>query len=220
MKTLARELIKPLALAALVLAISGNGTAGSIDYLVTINTSSVSGSAGFLDFQFNPGNAGSQLAGAEITLFDAGGGTLGAAGSIQSTGDVTGTLPGTLIFTNDQSFNDYFQGFTYGSSVSFMLELFGPALSTPNNAATAGSTFGVGLYDDSQNPIVTDQGNTTGFAGSVDINRDGTTTTHAYPTGTERPSVTSFQQVVPEPATWILALLCACGLAAARKLHA
>src|SRR5579862_2557176 len=43
-----------------------------VSYLVSVNTSSVSGNSGFLDFQFNPGNSTTQQATAVISNFTGG----------------------------------------------------------------------------------------------------------------------------------------------------
>lgn len=188
----------------IALATAGTAAAATT-YLFTVDTNSVNGTSGFLDFQFNPGNPTSQAATAEILSFT--GGSLG--GSPDITGDVSGTLPGTVTLTNSSALNEYFQQFTYGDSLSFLLSLTGPALSSPNGTANAGTVFGLGLYDETQSPILTDQGSTTGFAGQVDLNLDGSTTATAFPNGNQ-PGVVTIQ-TVPEPATGML-VLCA-GLA-------
>jgi hypothetical protein len=167
-----------LALTALGI-ISAMPVAAAVAFSVTVNTSSVSGSSGFLDFQFNPGNATSQAATAQIVNFTAAGGSVTGVPSIN--GNVSGTLPGTLTFVNSTALNEYFQGFNYGTGFSFVLILSGPALDSPNGTATAGSLFCLGLYDSKQNPILTNQTQTTGAAGTVDINLNGTTTTTAFP---------------------------------------
>jgi len=182
---LRRSVTTALAVAALA-AISAQPAAASAAYIVTIDTSSVNGTSGFLDFQFNPGNNTSQPATAQILNFTTDG-TLSGVPSI--TGNVSGTLPGTVTFANSTALNEFFQGFNYGTRVSFLLVLSGPAIDAPNGTSTAGSTFGVGLYDNTQTPILTNQGGTTGFAGQVDINLDGTTTATAFPTATLGPSV-------------------------------
>jgi hypothetical protein len=84
-----------------------------------------SGTSGSLDFQFNPGSLASQSVSLQILNF-ASDGTL--AGSPTLTGDVNGTLPATLTFDNGTTFNDYFQGFTFGTALSFDVSLYGPAL--------------------------------------------------------------------------------------------
>ncbi len=163
----------------------------AVTYVVTVNTTAVNATPGFLDFQFNPGNGTSQSATATISNFAVVGGALNGAPSVN--GNVIGVLPATVTIVNSTALNEAFQGFTYGTSFSFVLTLSGPAIDTPNGVATAGSTFGIGLYDNTQNPILTDQGALTGFAGQVDINLNGTNTPTAFPTAGAGPSVVTFQ---------------------------
>ena len=193
MSALLRPALPTVLTVAALAMLSVKPASAVVTYTVTVDTSSVAGTMGFLDFQFNPGNSTSQLAVAQITNFNPDGGTLTGAPMIN--GNVTGTLPGTVTFVNSTALNEYFQGFTYGTKVSFVLMLSGPAIDSPNGMATAGSTFGLGLYDMSQNPILTNQGGTTGFAGEVNINLDGTTTPIGFPTATAGPSVVTFGTV-------------------------
>jgi len=44
----------------------------------------------------------------------------------------TGDASGTLTFDNGTGFNDYFDGFTFVTTSSFQVSLYGPALSSPN----------------------------------------------------------------------------------------
>ncbi len=167
-----------------------------VQYQVTVNTASVVTTTGFLDFQFNPGNASSQSATAVLSNFS--GGTINGAPS--TTGNVSGTLPTTVTMINSTPFQELFQSFTFGPSFTFLLSLSGPALDTPNGTSTAGTTFGLGLYDSGQNPILTSQGAGTGFAGQVQINLNGSTTPTGFLQSTGAPSVVTFVQVVvPEP---------------------
>jgi hypothetical protein len=193
-------------IAGTTFALATSTARASAIYNVAVDTSSVSGSQGFLDFQFDPGNASSQAATAVIGNFNTVGGTLIPPPS--TTGSVVGLLPGTVTFTNNTALNEYFEGFKYGASFSFTLTLSGPALDSPNGTATAGTTFGLGLYDQNQNPILTNQGATTGFAGQVDILLNGSTSATAFPNGTG-PSVVTFTRVtngVPDPGSTVLLL--------------
>jgi hypothetical protein len=157
----------------LVWSIAGVMFAGPITYNVTVNTSSISGTAGSLDFDFNPGPLITQTASLQILTFS--GGT--PSGSPTVIGDVTGTLPGTLTFDNQKPFNDYFQTFQFGSTLSFGVSLFGPALSSPNGTATSGSTFAFSMFSNAAGtkPVLTTD-KTNGFAFVVEVNLDGTTT--------------------------------------------
>jgi hypothetical protein len=187
--------------AALVLLSAGSATASSVQYLVTVNTSPVNTTSGFLDFQFNPGDASSQSATAQIMNFNSGGGTLVFnLGSPQASLSVSGTLPDTVTLVNATAVNDYFQEFTYGDFFSFVLSLTGPALDSPDGTATAGTTFGILLLD-GQNSILTN--NSAGVSGQVLVNLDGSTTPQSFPTATGGPSVVTFQEL-PEPGTMFL----------------
>ena len=211
------------AAAALALLGAGHAQGASATYFISVNTSSVTGTLGFLDLQFNPGNNTSQAATATITNFQGGG-----LGAPQNTGNVSGTLPASLTLVNSTPLNEVFQAFTYGSSFSFVLTLSGPALDTPNGTATAGTTFGLGLYDNTQNPILTNQTLLTGFALQIDIGLNGTAASTAFPTATNGPSVANVQAIVssstiPTLSEWGMVLfgmlLCGWGALSLRKVH-
>jgi hypothetical protein len=182
-------------------------SAEPITYDVTVNTSSISGTAGSLDFQFNPGPLVTQAASVEILDFMSDGGML--VGSPVTMGDVTGALPGTstsgVTFVNDTAFNDYFQGFTYGSTLSFQVSLFGPALSTPDGVSTSGSMFAFSMFSDAAGtmPVLTSD-TVNGFAFTIDVNLDGTTTVTNCSPQTTIPTTTVTNcspQTTPEPNT-------------------
>jgi hypothetical protein len=79
---------------ALLACLAGVVSADTITYGVTVNTSSISGTAGSLDFQFNPGPLVTQAASLQILSFASNG---SLAGSPSLTGDVTGgPMPATL----------------------------------------------------------------------------------------------------------------------------
>src|SRR5208282_1452048 len=94
----------------LLLCVTGTAAASPITYDVTVDSSSISGTAGSFDFEFNPGPLVTQAASLQILNFSSDG-TL--AGTPALTGDVMGALPTTVTFDNGTAFNDYFEGFTY-----------------------------------------------------------------------------------------------------------
>jgi hypothetical protein len=147
--------------------------ADGVTYDFTVNTSSVTGQAGSLDFQFNPGALLTQSASLQILNFSSN----GTLGSSVLTGDTSGALPGTVLFNNGGSFNDYFTGFTYGSTITFAVNLFGPAVVSPDGVSTSGSTFAFSLFSDAAGtvPVLTSD-TVNGFAALVNVNLDGSTT--------------------------------------------
>jgi hypothetical protein len=179
----------------LVLGTSWALSANPITYDFTVDTASVSGDAGSLDFQFNPGPFVTQSASLQILNF-ASNGTL--AGSPTLTGDVSGALSGPLTFDNGTGFNDYFEDFTFGSTISFQVSLFGPALSSPDGTSTSGSAFGFSIFSDSAGtiPILTSDPN--GIASMISVNLDGTTT---LTTSSAQTTVAPAESTVPEPST-------------------
>jgi uncharacterized protein (TIGR03382 family) len=191
---------------ALCLSLAGVSSASPITYMVTVNTSSILGTAGSIDFEFNPGGLISQPANLQILSF-ASNGTL--AGGPTLTGDVSGTLPGPLSFDNGTVFNDYFEGFTFGSALSFNVALSGPALSSPNGTATSGSAFAFSMFSDAAGTVpalTTDS--TDGFAVTVNVNLDGSTTLTNFSTQTTTAVAT------PEPGAMMLAGLALLGIGA------
>jgi hypothetical protein len=174
----------------------------TISYQVTVNTSSLSGTAGFLDFEFNPGGV-SQSGFATVSNFVPSG---ALSNSPSITGNVTGTLPPAITITNSGAFNDFFVGFNYGASLSFLLTLGGPAIDSPNGTSISGSTFGFGMFaSDGFTPELTS--NADGFGFLVDVNLNGSTTVSNFITSTN-----SIQVVVPEPGSIALTLLGLAGI--------
>src|ERR1700723_896511 len=92
-------------LGTLVPCFAGLASADVITYDVTVNTSSISGTAGSLDFNFNPGPLVTQAASLQILGFTSNGTLAGDCPC--GTGDASGQLPATLIFDNGTGFSDY-----------------------------------------------------------------------------------------------------------------
>ncbi len=151
------------------------GMAAPIIYHVTVDTSTINGAMGSLDFNFNPGPLATQAASLQILNFSSNG-TL-AGNCPCATGDVAGQLPSTLTFDNGGGFNDYFDAFTFASTLSFQVSLYGPALSSPDGISTSGSTFAFSMFSDAGGtmPALTTDASD-GFAFLVDVNLDGSTT--------------------------------------------
>ena len=176
----------------------------SITYTVTVDTSAISGVNGYIDFQFNNGGSGSQLATATVSSFNNADGVLGAA--LPSIGDVTGTLPGTVTIENTDGLNLYTHEFLFGSSFAFLLTLDGPAINSPDGVSLSGSSFGLSLYDVDFNALLTTNPN--GDAAAIaDISLDGSVTTTTFEPPAGGSAVVTFSDVVvPEPSTLSLAM--------------
>jgi hypothetical protein len=183
----------PFLIVALLL-VAREASAAPIIYDVTVDSSSISGTAGSLDFQFNPGPLVTQAASLQILNFSSPG---SLAGSPVLSGDVAGALPSTLTFDNGQGLNDYFEGFKYGSTLSFEVSLDGPALSSPDGTATSGSTFAFIMFSNAAGTIPALTTDTTnGFAFTIDVNLDGTTT---VTNSSAQTTVVPVTAAIPEP---------------------
>jgi hypothetical protein len=184
-----------LLFASLILYAASLALASPITYDVTVDTTSINGTTGSLDFNFNPGPLVTQAASLQILGFSSDGTLVPPS---FPTGDVAGTLPGTLTFDNGSGFNDYFEDFTFGNSLSFDVSLYGPALSSPDGVSTSGSTFAFSMFSDAAGTIPTLTSDTVdGFAFTVDVNLDGTTTPNNFSSQTT--AVPATTAPIPEP---------------------
>ena len=181
-----------------------------IQYGVTVNTSTQNGNYGYIDLQFNPSSLPTQTAFASVTNFSTDGtlDTFGSDPNDGTIGDVTGTLPGTLSFDNLTNLNDYTQGITFGNTISFDLDLSGPAIDTPDPTDFPGGSLFVldFLNADESGFLFTADPLNDVAAGTVDLNPDGSTTATAFfSDANDDPSVVTFtgpiSASVPEPST-------------------
>lgn len=188
--------------------------ASATPYLITVGTSGLTGTAGQIELQFNPG-IGSLAGAATITGFDIPDGSLGTVDPAYSVGDYTGTLPGTVVINNTDVQNNLTQNLTFGSALSFLVDFSGPA-ATPPGGGTGGSVFTLRLYDASSNYLyATDSVNGT----VVLVNLDTAARTTLGSRDTEQPEV--MIEAIPEPATLTLFAAGALALAAlARRRRA
>ena len=164
----------------LVLIILGlAATRADVIYSVTVDTSSINGTAGSLDFNFNPGPLVTQSASLQLLSFTTDGALAGACPC--GIGGVSGQLPSTVTFDNGSVLNDYFDGFTYNTALAFSVRLYGPAIDSPDGTSTSGSTFAFSMFSDpaGSTPVLTTD-TTNGFALLIDVNLDGSTTVTNY----------------------------------------
>lgn len=197
---------------------ASSAMASPIIYAVTVNTSSISGTAGSLDFNFNPGPLATQLASLQILNIVSDGSLVNCGSNVQgfcSTGEVTGTLPGILTLNNGTAFNDYFDGFTFGTTFSFYVSLYGPALSLPDVVSSSGSAFTFSMFSDpgGTSPALTTD-ITDGFAVTVGVNLDGSTTVTNFSSQTSVATVSN----APEPGGMRTMIITVVGILLVRRL--
>jgi len=114
-----------LALGAGILFAAQTGGAASIEYFVDINTASLVGNASgpfSLDFQLNDGSGtGDGNNTATINNFAFGSG--GATGTANLSGGASGNLSSAVSLTDTSAFNEFYQTFNTGSTLSFDVTL-------------------------------------------------------------------------------------------------
>jgi hypothetical protein len=177
---------------------------------VSIDTSGISGTVGQLAVEFVSGG-GPHSNIASITDFK----TDGTLHSPTFTGTVTGTLPGTVKLQTDSVtsvFNEYLNGFTFGTTESFTLELTSNA---PGDDSSPDELSLFLLAADGQTSLITTSDPTS--ANSllvVDIDGSGGGASQVFSVlspGGIRATVTPADSTVPEPSTFtVCALVLAC----------
>ena len=188
-------------------------SAAPLVLFVNIDTSTFLDTQGNLDLQFNPGDDSTQFATAQISDYS-GSSFSGIASTI---GDVAGDLPGALLFDNGSAFNDYYRPVIFGSVLRFTLTIDGPAVESPSGTATSGSSFGVGIFDNSlpnPNPLLTTDPN--GFIAVVNLDINGLISITTFPSDSNGGPPAAEVVAAPEPSTLVLFLAALGGFVATR----
>ncbi len=156
------------------------------------NTSSLAGTTGSIDFQFNPG-FDSQAATVLISNFSTNG---SFAGTQQDFGAVMGgPVTSPIMIANTNADNEDFETFTFGNTLDFDVTLFGPAVTAPNGTSLSTSVFNFSIFSDPAGTIPALTSNPNGNVATITVNLNGTVT------------ATSLSPFVatPEPGyTWIV----------------
>lgn len=177
---------------AIGLLVTEVASGANVTYDVTVDTSSLNGTTGAVDFTL-----GSGLTSLPSTVTVSGISPLAGVGPGTISGDASGSLnPGPLTINNSTGYNDFFAQFTFTKSLSFAVQFSGLGVSSPDAAHFPdGSTFAFSIFDHSSNPMGT---NPFGFLVTLDLNSDGTETGSTFsPAATINPVVPVAG--VPEP---------------------
>ena len=180
-----------LLVAALIL-FAANASFASFSYNVSIDTSTLSGTLGGLDFQYNPGSGSSSYT-TTLDISGVTGGTLSDPSTVFTAGNVSGELPSTVTITdnNISQLNEYFHNFTYGSNLSFNL--------TFASDPTTNSSLYFSMFQDAAGTVAALTSDPNGYAAIINMN------------GAAAPAVTNNitvqNDVTPTPipaAAWLL----------------
>lgn len=121
----------------------GRIASASRGFVVTIDTSSLNGARGAIEFQLNPGPG----------TYDEGAVTIEFLGLTQHpNASVSGDVKFSPTFTigNSRAFNDFFAGATFGTSMTVRLLFTGPMVDNPTAGRTAGTDFTLSIYKNEQ----------------------------------------------------------------------
>ena len=178
---------------SLVLTLALGALSARADILVPVlvNTQSLKGTTGFVDFQFDPGPISSQSATVKVEDFS--GASYVAGSQIDTGGASGGALPSVVTLTNSTAYNDDYESVIFGGSMGFTLDFGGSAVSAQNGKASSSSSFGFSLSDINGNPVLTKDPN--GFDLTVELN-----TNCAVTLTTPSPDVT----ITPEPSSILM----------------
>jgi hypothetical protein len=191
-----------LGLSATLLA--GGARAETLTYDFYVDTSSLAGTTGYLDFQFNPGDTPYDAGSATLSNFVSDGTLTGSDAA--PFGDVSGTLqagPVVIDDLNNSGLNEYTPGFTFGSYFAVAVSLEVPV----SGLATGGNIFSLDVEDSNFNSLL-------GGFPAITINLDATT---GNPSVVNNAGNAADVTATPEPGTWMLLLTGISGVALIRR---
>jgi len=196
--------------------------ASPVTYSVTVDTSSLAlpppAQYGYIDMQFNPATTpGQQGATATVSNFLTDGSLNASDSNNFAQGSTTGSLAPlqSVVFQNSTSTNEYFEGLTFGTTISFDLTLDGSMIESANGSGGP-TTFFLDFLNSSMSSylLTNDPSGSTplGFyVGYLTINPDGSVTTTENPSAGGGASAVTFTPLgssggstSPEPSTWLL----------------
>lgn len=114
-------------------------------FQLSVDTSSLAGASGSIDFQFNPGPNTFQSATLTVSGFQGASST-----SQQKIGGTTGgPLPNVLTLNNTQVLNEDLESIVFETTMRLNLDFSGVAINTPGSSnPQSGSVFTLGLFSD------------------------------------------------------------------------
>ncbi len=178
--------------AAFILSLGALAARADVILTGVVDTHTLAGTAGYVDFQFNPGNLSSTQS-ATLDVKNFAGATYVAGSQLAAGGVSGGPVPATVVLTNTHSVNDDNEGVVFGNTLTFTLDFTGPAITSPDGISTSGTDFVFSLEDSNGNPLLTTDPN--GVAGLVEVNTNGAVTI-----STPSPNVS----ITPEPASLLM----------------
>lgn len=189
-------MIKPVVFLLLAILLCARDTVRADSFNVRVDTSTISGVEGLLNFQFLPGNVDAPAAAASVSSFSATDAMLGGAATA---GDVTGALPGAVTIRNTFQLNEVAQDFVYGDEISFDVSLTGLT------GGASGSEFSLYLFALGQTPDEFASLLTTDVDGrllSIILDADGNSSFETF--GINGSTISVTPAAVPEPAAILL----------------
>jgi hypothetical protein len=194
---------RALAIAALA-ACLGMGVATASPVQVSIDTSALAGTSATLAFDFVEGGPPSNSV--TITGFSSDG-TLGSA---TLTGDVTGTLPGTVTLGDAQFFNELLQDIVLGSTIAFTFDATG----NPPDDGSLPDAFSFFILDPKTLMSLIETTDLTGAGSLLLFSIGSSSPLEVY--GSPQVTITAVS-TVPEPSSALLVLIAMAAGAALRS---